>query len=91
MGKAAKGSWSANLHYRFAVGHDRQGRWVVCDAKGIAGGIFKDRASAIKFAMDESDHQPGQIFCVPDTQVLSINAVFAPTPAASPKILRRAA
>lgn len=91
MGKAAKGSWSSHVDYRFAVGHDRQGRWVVCDAKGIAGGLFKDRASAIKFAMDESDRQPGQVFCVPDTEVLSINAIFAPPPVAPRKMLRHAA
>lgn len=58
---------------------------MVCDAKGIAGGIFKDRASAIKFAMDESDRQLGQVFCVPDTEVLSINPIFAPPPVRAPK------
>lgn len=77
MGKAAKGSWSSHVDYRFVVGHDRQGRWVVCDARGIAGGLFKDRASAIKFAMEESNCQPGQVFCIPDNELLSINAVFA--------------
>lgn len=91
MGKAAKEPWLSHVDCRFAVGHDRQGRWVVCDAKGIAGGIFKDRASAIKFAMDESNHQPGQVFCLPDTQVLSINAIFAPPPVAPRKMLQRAA
>lgn len=91
MGKAVERPWTPRPAYRFAVGHDRQGRWIVCDMEGIVGGVFKDRASAIKFAMDESDHQPGQVFCVPDTQVLSMNAIFAPPPGPSPRTLLRAA
>lgn len=90
MGKATKEPWPSCLDYRFAVGHDRQGRWVVCDTQGIVGGVFRDRASAIKFAMDESGRQPGQVFCVPDTQILGISAIFTP-PAMSAKVLPRAA
>lgn len=78
MGKQAAPSFPPLSGCRFAVGHDRNGRWVICDTQGIVGGIFKDRASAVKFALEESDHQPGQVFCVPDNQVLSVNAIFAP-------------
>jgi len=79
------------VDYRFAVGHDRNGRWVVCDRQGVVGGVFKDRASAIKFALEESDREPGQVFCVPDTQVLNANAAFARPSDAFRKITRRAA
>ncbi|MDP9837279.1 hypothetical protein J2T09_002031 [Neorhizobium huautlense] len=35
------------------------------------GGIFRDRASAVHFAIFESDHQPGAVCCVPDGVIVS--------------------
>lgn len=51
---------------RFMVGRDAQGRWIVRDEKGLVGGLFTDRASAVRFAMFESDYVPGAVCCVPD-------------------------
>ncbi len=51
---------------RFTVGRDVGGRWVVSDRDGRVGGIFSDRASAIHFAMFESNHSPGAVWCLPD-------------------------
>jgi hypothetical protein len=44
----------------FLVGKDGHGNWVVQDPKGLRGGLFVDRAEAIKFAMYESGnvHRP---------------------------------
>lgn len=89
MRKAIDETWLPCLNYRFAVGRDRHGRWVVCDAQGMVGGVFRDRASAVKFAVDESEGYPGQVFCVPDTQPLGINAIFGRRKRWS-KFLRRA-
>jgi hypothetical protein len=33
------------------IGQDRCGRWVVKDARSVCGGLFSDRAAAIRFAM----------------------------------------
>lgn len=49
---------------RFMVGRDSAGRWVVSDRDGLVGGIFSDQASAVHFAMFESDHMPGAVCCV---------------------------
>lgn len=51
---------------RFTVGRDRSGRWIVSDTLGKVGGLFTDRASAVHFAMFESDHVPGAVWCLPD-------------------------
>lgn len=57
---------------RFTVGRDAAGRWVVSDSENLVGGLFADRNSAIRFAMFESDHMPGAVFCVPEGQTLSL-------------------
>lgn len=54
---------------RFTVGRDAAGRWIVSDRDGLVGGIFRDRASAVHFAVFESDHRPGAVRCVPDPVV----------------------
>jgi hypothetical protein len=50
----------------FLVGRDHRGRWIVREEKGLVGGLFADRASAVRFAMFESGYVPGAVSCVPD-------------------------
>lgn len=64
---------------RFLVGRDRRGRWIVRDEKGLVGGLFADRASAVRFAMFESDYVPGAVSCVPDGTLS--DPVIEPSPA----------
>ena len=63
---------------RFTVGRDRSGRWIVNDALGKVGGLFTDRASAVHFAMFESDHIPGAVWCLPEHVTLTLDAAFEP-------------
>lgn len=56
---------------RFTVGRDATGHWIVSDREGLVGGVFSDRASAVHFAMFESDHSPGAVWCLPDHVVLN--------------------
>jgi len=51
----------------FLVGKDSRGNWVVQDPKGRYGGLFIDRAEAIKFAMYESGSRPQAVIMVPET------------------------
>lgn len=46
------------------VGRNSHGQWVVRNRCGSRGGLFVDRANAIKFAMFESGHQPQAIIMV---------------------------
>ena len=51
-------------HFRFRVGRDHLGRWVVEDDRGLRGGLFISRAEALKFALFESGHRPQAITVV---------------------------
>lgn len=40
------------------IGQNSGGNWVVQDPRGLRGGIFVDRAEALRFAMFENGNQP---------------------------------
>lgn len=63
---------------RFTVGRDARGRWVVNDTEGKVGGLFTDRASAVHFAMFESDHTPGAVWCLPEHVTLKLGEPLDP-------------
>src|SRR5262249_52962283 len=55
----------------FLIGKDSHGHWVVRDEAGLGGGLFVDRAQAVKFAMFENGHQPQAVIMVPHVLELS--------------------
>jgi hypothetical protein len=55
----------------FLIGKDSHGRWVVQDQLGLHGGLFVDRAQALKFALFENGNQPQAVVMVPG--VLELN------------------
>jgi hypothetical protein len=61
-----------DTHFRFRVGRDRLGRWVVEDDRGLRGGLFISRAEALKFALFESGNRP--------QAVTVVEGVFEPDP-----------
>jgi hypothetical protein len=56
----------------FRVGKDSQGHWVVQDQQGLRGGLFVDRAEALKFAMFENGNRPQAVIMVPGVLELDI-------------------
>jgi hypothetical protein len=58
--------------HRFMVGRDVEGHWIARDEEGLTGGVFADRTAAIRFAVMESNHQPGAVRLAPDTAELSL-------------------
>ena len=42
----------------FLIGKDSRGNWVVQDNQGSCGGLFVNRAEALKFAMFENGNRP---------------------------------
>jgi hypothetical protein len=70
------------------IGQDRCGRWVVKDARRVCGGLFSDRAAAIRFAMYECQRRPQSVIMLPDG--LELDADFA-LPAAAERRTKRAA
>jgi len=78
MGSPSEGASPIPQPGRFTVGRDAHGSWVVCDRLKAIGGIFVDRASAIRFARRESNDMPGAIRCAPDSEVLDVFAMLRP-------------
>ncbi|WP_337270509.1 hypothetical protein [Oryzifoliimicrobium ureilyticus] len=68
---------SHTISQRFTIGHDADGRWLVCDCLGLVGGVFVDRASAIRFAVTESGRHPEAVACLPDQSVLEVADIFS--------------
>lgn len=61
---------------RFMVGRDASGHWIVNDIKGLTGGVFADRPTAIHFALAESGYDPGEVCAAPEGAVLSLDSIF---------------
>jgi hypothetical protein len=62
---------SSSLSRLFRIGKDSHGHWVVQDQQGLCGGLFVNRAEALKFAMFENGNRPQAVIMVPD--VLELN------------------
>jgi 1-acyl-sn-glycerol-3-phosphate acyltransferase len=48
------------------IGQDHLGRWVVKHSAALAGGLFVDRAEAIRFAMYECQRRPQSVIMLPN-------------------------
>jgi len=48
----------------FRIGKDSHGNWVVQDQEGLCGGLFVDRAEAVKFALFENGNRPQAVIMV---------------------------
>jgi hypothetical protein len=64
---------SSSLSRLFRVGKDSHGHWVVQDQQGLCGGLFVNRAEALKFAMFENGNRPQAVIMVPDVLELDMS------------------
>jgi hypothetical protein len=71
MGQAEPPSSGTPLFY---IGRDSHGHWVVQDQKHLRGGLFVDRAKALKFALFENGHKPNAVVMVPGVFELDMAA-----------------
>lgn len=46
------------------IGRDSRGNWVAQDQSGSRGGLFVDRADALKFARAENGNRPYEVIMV---------------------------
>jgi hypothetical protein len=58
----------------FLVGKNCAGNWVVKDRDGRAGGLFVNRAEALRYAMFENGHCAQAVVMVPGTLELEMSA-----------------
>lgn len=62
----------------FLIGRDSRGNWVVQDEKCICGGLFVDRAEALRFAMFENGNRPQAVIMVPGVFELDMSRQALP-------------
>jgi hypothetical protein len=56
---------ASSLTRLFRVGRDSRGNWAAIDQRGLCGGLFVDRAQALKFAMFENGNCALAVIMVP--------------------------
>ena len=56
----------------YVVGRDAEGRWLAVETHGVAGGIFRTEADAIRFAQDETFRSPGAVLSTTELLALRI-------------------
>jgi hypothetical protein len=62
----------------FRIGRDSHGHWVVQDQPGLRGGLFVDRAEALRFALFENGNHPQAVIMVPGVLELDMQRKFSP-------------
>jgi len=63
---------------QFHLGRDSRGNWVVQDDRGLCGGLFVNRAQALRFAMLENGSQPQAVVMVPGVFELNLSQTEHP-------------
>jgi hypothetical protein len=74
MDKGEPPSLSSSKPSLFLVGRDKDGHWIARDQRGLRGGLFVDRAEALKFAMFENGNRPQAVVMVPGVLELDMTA-----------------
>lgn len=72
MGKAEPPPRPSLPHPLCMIGKDSHGNWVVQEQRGLFGGLFIDRAQALRYALFENGNRPQDIVMVPGTLELDI-------------------
>lgn len=61
---------------RFLVGQDQEGHWVARDGRGLVGGLFATRDSALRFAAFESDRRADIVILTPLDRRLTLGGAL---------------
>ena len=57
----------------YLIGKNSRGQWVVQEQGGLCGGLFVNRAEAVKYAMYETCRRPQAVIMVPGLLELNLN------------------
>jgi hypothetical protein len=57
----------------YLIGRNSRGQWVVQEQSGLCGGLFVNRAEAVKYAMYETGRSPQAVIMVPGILELNLN------------------
>src|SRR5665811_2604666 len=56
------------------IGRNSRGNWVAQEQSGLYGGLFVNRAQAVKYALFENGHRPEAVVDTPNVLELSLNS-----------------
>jgi hypothetical protein len=73
------------------IGRNSRGNWVAQEQNGLYGGLFVNRAQAVKYALFENGHHPETIIDLPREIELDMGSKPSPERLAAPAGTRRAA
>jgi len=59
---------------QFLIGRDSRGNWVVQDRRHTCGGLFVNRAEALRYALFENGRRPRAVLMVPGVFELDLHA-----------------
>ena len=72
------------------IGKDSHNNWVVQDPRGLRGGLFVDRAEALRYALFENGHRPQAVIMVPGILELDMSRKPRLSPNHEPALSRAA-
>jgi hypothetical protein len=77
----------------FLIGRNSRGNWVPQDQRGRRGGLFVNRAAALKYALFENGNQPHLVVTIPGNFDLDLsgNIFQVPAPQADVRVQALAA
>jgi hypothetical protein len=64
----------------FLIGQNRRGQWVAQDQRGRRGGLFVNRAAALKYALFENGRKPQLVVDMPGHFELDLAVTSFPRP-----------
>lgn len=73
-------SSSHTKFHLFFIGRDGQGNWVVQDQHHLYGGLFINRAEALRFALSENGHRRQAVIAVPGVFELDMSGRASAVP-----------
>lgn len=73
------------------IGKNSRGNWVAQEQNGLFGGLFINRAEAVRYALFENGHRPEAIMLALGTLELDTGSTTAPHGLTVPEELRRVA
>lgn len=76
MGRSAAIAFPAQPTPDYLLGRDEEGRWIARDARGLSGGIFVNRAAAVRFVAHETEHRRDAVRFVPEQVRLSLTGAL---------------
>lgn len=65
------------------IGRNRRGQWIAQEQNGLYGGLFVNRAQALKYALSENGHHPETVIELSGEIELNMHDIRSPSRSAA--------